>query len=349
MPNEQKVTRKLRAILSADAKGYSVLMANDEAATVHTINSYREVMTDLIQRHNGRVVDAKGDNVLAGFPSVVDAVQCAVDIQKQLALRNADLPEDRKMEFRIGVNLGDVIEEEETLYGDGVNVAARLEGLAGPGGVSISGTAFDQVRDKLDLGYKYLGEVSVKNIPRPIRAYNVLMEPEHAGKLIGEKRSIPGRWRLAAIAGVLALILFAGSFAIWSLYFRHPAIEPASIEKMVLPLPDRPSLAVLPFDNMSGDPAQEYVSDGITESIITAVSKIRHLFVIARNSTFTYKGKAVKIQQVAQELGVQYVLEGSVQRSGDRLRVTAQLIDALNGRHIWAEQYDRDLQDQPQG
>ena len=302
----QEVKRKLAAILSADVKGYSRLMGADEEGTVHTLNVYKEVMTNLIQKHHGRVVDAPGDNVLAEFGSVVDAVRCAVEIQKELKTRNADLPENRRMEFRIGVNLGDVIEDGEQILGDGVNIAARLESLSEAGGICISGTVFDHVENKIGLGYEYLGEQTVKNIAKPVRVYRVLMKTE-------------------AVA--------------------QRGLEVASKEKMAFPLPDLPSIAVLPFENMSGDLKQEFFSDGITESIITALSKIPNLFVIARNSTFTYKGKPVKVKQVSEELGVRYVLEGSVQRSADRVRITAQLIDALSGRHLWAERYDRDLKD----
>jgi adenylate cyclase len=393
----QEVKRKLTAILSADVKGYSRLMGEDEKGTVHTLNAYREVMANLIQQHRGRVVDATGDNLMAEFASVVDAVECAVEIQKNLKTRNADLPQNRRMEFRIGINLGDVIEEESRIYGDGVNIAARLESLAEAGGICISGTAFDHVRNKLDLGYEYLGEQTVKNIPLPIRVYKVLMQPEEAGKIIGERRAKPIQWQRAAIGLVVVVIVIIAAFVIWKLYtpsapkpeitlkekavvpqpekaptaippsaevtpkervsvptpekvskpMTPPAlkVEVASKEKMAFPLPDLPSIAVLPFVNMSGDPKQEFLSDGITENIITGLSKVPRLFVIARNSTFTYKGKPVEVKQVSEELGVQYVLEGSVQRSGDRIRVTAQLIDALKGHHVWAERYDRDLKD----
>ena len=302
----QEVKRKLAAILSADGKGYSRLMGEDEKGTVRTLNTYKEVMTGLIHHYHGRVVDAPGDNVLAEFGSVVDAVECAVEIQKELKTRNAELPENRRMEFRIGVNLGDVIEDGEQILGDGVNIAARLERLSEAGGVCVSGTAFDQVENKLRLGYEYLGEQTVKNIAKPVRVYRVLMETE-------------------AVA--------------------QRGLEVASEEKMAFPLPDLPSIAVLPFENMSGDPKQEFFSDGITENIITALSKVPRLFVISRQSTFSYKGKPVKVKQVAEELGVQYVLEGSVQREGSRVRITAQLIDALSGHHLWAERYDRDLKD----
>ncbi len=343
----QEVKRKLAAILSADVKGYSRLMGEDEEATVRTLNSYKEVMTSLIQQHHGRVVDAPGDNVLAEFASVVDAVECAVGIQKKLKTRNAELPENRRMEFRIGVNLGDVIEDGEQILGDGVNIAARLESLSDAGGICISGTAFDQVRNKLALGYEYLGEQTVKNIALPVRMYKILMEPEEAGKVIGEKKVKPRQWQKTALMVVAILIVVAAAFVIWRLYL-HPApppVEVASKEKMAFPLPDKPSIAVLPFTNMSEDPKQEFLADGITEEIITALSKVPNLFVIARNSTFTYKGKAVKVKQVSEELGVRYVLEGSVQRSANRIRITAQLIDALTGHHLWAERYERDLKD----
>ena len=337
------VKRKLTAILSADVQGYSRLMGDDEQATVETITAYRKVMTDLIQDHHGKVVDAKGDNVLAEFPSVVGAIQCAVQIQKELKLRNTDLPEHRRMAFRIGVNLGDVIEKDESIYGDGVNIAARLESLADGGGICISGTAFDQVGKKLSLGYEYMGEQTVKNIENPVRAYKVLVEPEAAGKVIGEKARLKV-WHWTAIFGLAVLVIVVGVLGLWEFYVR-PDVAPASAEKMAYPLPDKPSIAVLPFDNMSKDPDQEYFSDGITEDIITSLAKVPGLFVIARHSTFTYKGKLVKIQQVAEDLGVRYVLEGSIRKSEDKVRVTAQLIDAITGRHLWAERYDRPLID----
>ncbi|MFN2303068.1 MAG: adenylate/guanylate cyclase domain-containing protein, partial [Anaerolineales bacterium] len=303
MPQEG-FKRKLTAILSADVEGYSRLMSEDEEATVRTITTYREVMTTLIHQHNGKVLDSPGDNLLAEFSSVVVAVQCAVAVQKEINARNTSLPENRKMKFRIGINLGDVIQEKDRIYGDGVNIAARLEALSHPGGICISGTVWDHVKNKLDLSYEYLGEQPVKNIPDPVRVYHVLIEPKYAGKII-----------------------------------------PANVEKMAFPLPDKPSIAVLPFVNMSGDLEQEYIADGITENIISALSKISEMFVIARNSTFIYKGCPVKVQKVAEELGVRYVLEGSTQKSGNRVRVSAQLVDAIKGHHLWAEQYDSDIND----
>ena len=343
---EKGFKRKLTSIFSADAVGYSRLMAEDEAATVKTIATYREVMTSLIKQHRGRVVDSPGDNVLAEFSSVVDAVQCAVAVQNEIQTRNAELPDNRRMEFRIGINLGDVIDEEDRIYGDGVNIAARLEALADPAGICVSKTAFDQIETKLPLGYEYLGEQSVKNIPKPVAAYRVLMKPEAVGKVIGEKRFLGRYSRRTALAAIIILVMVAGGLVSWNIYLQQSKkVEPASVEHMAFPLPDKPSIAVLPFANMSEDPKQEYFSDGITEEIITALSKIPKLFVIARNSTFTYKGKPVKVQQVSEELGVRYVVEGSVRKAEDRVRITAQLIDALTGHHLWAERYDRDLKD----
>jgi TolB-like protein/class 3 adenylate cyclase len=341
----QEVKRKLAAILSADVKGYSRLMGEDEKGTVRTLNAYKEVMTGLINHHHGRVVDAPGDNVLAEFGSVVDAVQCAVEIQKELKTRNAELPENRRMEFRIGVNLGDVIEDADQILGDGVNIAARLESLSESGGVCISGTAFDQVRNKVEIGYEYLGEQTVKNIALPIRVYKVLIEPEAAGKVIGEKKAKPRQWQRATIGLVVAVIVVVATVAIWQLYLRptRPPVEVASKEKVAYSLPDKPSIAVLPFVNMGGDPEQAYFADGMTEDLITDLSKVAGLFVIARNSTFVYKGKTTDIREVAKTLGVRYVLEGSVRRSGAEVRVNAQLIDATTGGHVWADRYDGDL------
>ena len=299
---ENGLERKLRAILSADVKGYSRLMSEDEEHTIKTITAYRETISDLISKHKGRVVDSPGDNILAEFESAVNAVSSAIEIQGTLKEKNADLPDNRKMEFRIGINLGDIIHEGDRIYGDGVNVAARIERLADPSGVCISRNVCDQVKKKLtNLGYEYIGAHDVKNISEPIRVYKVLLELEYAGKVIGEKISNP--------------------------------------------LPDKPSIAVLPLINMSEDPKQEYFSDGLTEQIITNLSKLPELFVIARNSTFTYKGRPVKVKQVSEELGVRYILEGSVQKSGNRVRITAQLVDAISGHLLWAERYDRELGD----
>ncbi len=343
---EERARRKLSGILSADAVGYSRLMEEDEASTIRTLEDSKELMANLIQQYSGRVVDAPGDNLLAEFGSVVDATECAVKIQKELKTKNAERPDNRKMEFRIGINLGDVVEEADRIYGDGVNIAARIEGLAEPGGICTSRTAYDHVKNKLKLGYEYLGEHSVKNIAEPVRVYRVLMEPEAAGKVIGETRCLGRISRKTVMAEIIGLVIVAGGLIGWNIYLQQSKkIEPASVEKMAYPLPDKPSIAVLPFDNMSGDPEQEYFCDGLTEEIITALSKVPKLFVIARNSAFTYKGKPVKVQQVSEELGVRYVLEGSVRKVDNRLRITAQLIDAIKGYHLWSERYDRELKD----
>ena len=317
----QSVERKLAAILSADVKGYSLLMGADEMGTIRTLTAYRTVMTTLIQQHRGRVVDSPGDNLLAEFVSVVDAVQCAVEIQQELRTRNADLSPDRRMEFRIGLNLGDVIVEGERIYGDGVNIAARLESLAEPGGICISGTVHDQVETKLALQYEYLGAQTVKNIAKPVPVYRIHLDPQAAG---------------AQAAGAQGEV---------SLLFPARSSEVAVAYAKPIPFPEKPSIAVLPFANMSSDPEQEYFSDGITEDLITDLSKLSGLFVISRNSAFLYKGKVVKPEQVSQELGVRYLLEGSIRKANSRVRITAQLIDSATGYHLWAERYDRDLQD----
>ncbi len=340
------VERKLAAILSADVVGYSRLMAEDEEGTVRRLKQYREVIDGLIATYHGRLFGAAGDSVIAEFASAVDAVRCAVEIQQKVAEGNAGLPDDRRMRFRIGVNLGDVVVEGENLLGDGVNIAARLQALADPDGICISGTIYDQIRRKLDLGYEDLGEQSVKNIPEPVRVYALRLE----GGI--RRRRHPARRKrnrlrvaLATFAGLI-LLVGVGLWATWPrplgllidiLGVSGPPINP--------PLPDLPSIVVLPFTNMSGDPEQEYFSDGITEDLTTDLSGIPYLFVIARNSAFTYKGKPVKVEEVGRELGVRYVLEGSVRRSGDRVRITAQLLDATTGFHVWGERYDRDLAD----
>ncbi|MFC1578582.1 adenylate/guanylate cyclase domain-containing protein, partial [Thermodesulfobacteriota bacterium] len=304
MPPEEKVTRKLRAILSADVKGYSLLMSDDEAFTVKTLKSYRALMSEQIEQHTGRVVDAPGDNLLAEFASVVDAVQCAVEIQKILKAKNEDLPIGRRLEFRIGVNTGDVIQDGDSLYGEGVNIAARIEGLADAGGVCISRNAYDHIRNKLNYGYEYLGEHNVKNIETPVRVYKLLMAEEDAGKLIGVKRKISKlKWAILGVA-VFMLITVGVLFGLYLKYLYLPAPENMDPEdKLTLNLSKGPSIAVLPFDNMSKDPDQEYFCDGITENIIAVLSHIPQLLVIARNSTFAYKGKPINVQQIGHELG----------------------------------------------
>ncbi len=338
--------RKLTAILSADVEGYSRLMGEDEDTTVHTLKAYRELLANLIKKHNGRVIDSPGDNLRAEFGSVVDAVRCAVEIQEEMKERNADLPENRRMEFRIGINLGDVIEDENRIYGDGVNITARLEGLADGGGICISGSVYKQVKNKLTLGYEYLGERTVKNITEPVNIYRILIEPEAVGKVIGEKRArLKGRQR--AVVAIMAMFVVAAAVAVWNFYLRSaPSKEKtASIAKTTIPLAERASIAILPLKNLSGDPEQEYFSDGITNDIITDLSKFREMLVISSNTVFTYKSKPVKVKEISRELGVRYVLEGSVQRLSNKVRINAQLFDATTGHHLWAERYDRDIND----
>ena len=344
---EEGFKRKLAAILSADVEGYSRLMDDDEEATVRTLTSYRTAIADLTQQFRGRIVDTPGDNILAEFTSVVDAVNCAVEIQRDLAERNADLPYNRKMEFRIGVNLGDVIEEEGRIYGDGVNIAARMESMAEAGGICISGRAYDQVANKLGLEYENLGEHQIKNINTPIRVYRVLSYPGAAAyRVVKAKRAVAKTWRRAAYA-VAGILVIVGGFTIWNFAFRAdlPSKTAISEQPSASALAEKPAIAVLPFVNMSDDPKQEYFSDGITNDIITDLSRFSNLFVIASNSVFTYKGKPVKVKDVGRDLGVRYVLEGSVQKVANRVRINAQLIDANTSHHLWAKRYNFKLND----
>jgi adenylate cyclase len=338
----EKVTRKLTTILAADVVGYTRLMRADEEATLQTLGEYRDVIDALIARHEGRVFSTGGDSVLAEFGSAVEAVRCAISCQEELSSRNAGLAGDRKLIFRIGVNVGDVMIRDGDLFGDGVNVAARLEGLAEAGGVCISGSVFEQIKHKLSLGFEDMGPQEVKNIAEPVSAYRLVPGQVSVAATEGAKSSRVGHWRIPAMAAAVVLIVAAGGLAIWRPW--EPAMEPSS-EKTALPLPDKPSIAVLPFTNLSGDPTQDYLSNGITESLITRLARQPDMFVIARNSSFTYKDKAVKVQQVGRDLGVRYVLEGSVQSAGERIRITAQLVEAATGEHLWADGYDRELQD----
>lgn len=335
--------RRLASILVADVVGYSRLMEADEEATVAALTACRDLIGERVTWHRGRVFGSAGDSVVAEFASPVEAVRCAVDIQRDQEARNAGLAEQRRMRLRIGVNLGDVIDEDGDLLGDGVNVAARLEALTDAGGVFISGTVFDQVRKQPDLGFEYLGAHAVKNIAEPVPVYRVLTTPASAGKVVGNgKRATPGRRGLAMTAALVAMLAGMAAAAVWWRPWA-PTVEPAVVERMALPLPDKPSIVVLPFANLSGNAGQAHVADGITEDIITALSQISRLFVIARNSSFAYKGKAVSVRQVAEDLGVRYVLDGSVRTSGEQVRITAQLIDAVDGNHLWTERYDRDM------
>jgi len=311
---EERVERRLTAIRAADVAGYSRLMGEDEEGTLAALKAHRrEALDPKIAEHRGRIVKTTGDGLLAEFASVVDAVRCAVEVQREMAARNAAVAAGQRIEFRIGINVGDIIIDEGDIYGDGVNIAARLEALADPGGICLSRGARDQVRDRLDVTFEDLGEQQVKNIARPVRVYRIRPKSPHPNP------PPPASWMGEGRVG---------------------ADEPPAPA-----LPDKPSIAVLPFENMSGDPKQEYFADGMVEEIITALSRIRWLFVIARNSSFTYKGQSVDVKQVGRELGVRYVLEGSVRKGGGRVRITAQLIDASDGTHLWADRFDGTLED----
>jgi adenylate cyclase len=302
---DSTVHRRLTAILTADVVTYSRLMGLDEAGTHAAWKSHRRELIDAkIAEYEGRIVKHTGDGFLAEFSSVVNAVACAATVQRGMRERNAGVPQDRRIEFRMGINLGDVIVEAEDIYGDGVNLAARLESIAKPGGIAVSGAVRDNVGNRLDLRFEDMGEQMLKNIDRPVRAYSVSLDYPSALRTIGSDAGPQGCWEI-----------------------------------------EKPSIAVLAFDNMSADPEQEYFSDGITEDIITDLSKISGLFVVARNTTFTYKGKPVKVQQVSQDLRVKFILEGSVRKAGSRVRVTAQLVEGKDGGHLWADRYDRDLTD----
>lgn len=301
---EDRVDRRLAAIFAGDIAGYSRLMGVDEEGTLRQLKAHRKELVDpKITEHRGRIVKTTGDGMLVEFVSVVDAVRCAVDIQRGMAERNAEVPVEKRIEFRIGINIGDIIIDGDDIFGDGVNVAARLQALADPGGIMVSGIVHDQVRDKLSFGFEDLGEQAVKNIARPVGVHRVQISELHA----------PTAVKLGTPAN--------------------------------MPISSRPSIAVLPFANMSGDPEQEYFADGIVEEIITALSHMRWLSVIARNSSFTYKGKSVDVKQVGRDLGVRYVLEGSVRKGGNRLRIAGQLIDTATGAHLWADRFDGATED----
>jgi len=342
---EDRVERRLAAILVADVVGYSRLMGVDEAGTLAALNAHRR---DLIEpkatQHHGRTIKLMGDGALMEFASVVDAVAFSVEVQAAMRQRNAEVPEDRRIVYRIGINIGDIIVEDEDIYGDGVNVAARLEGLADSGGICVARNVFDQVKGKLDLSFEHLGEREVKNIAEPVTVYRVALDDKAMALVTpvvqASVSAVRNRWPVLAASLAVSLIAIVG-FVWWQPW--APPVETTFVEKMPPPLPDKPSIAVLPFANASGDKEQEYFADGITEDIITELSKFQQLFVIARNSSFSFKGKPADIREVARQLGVRYVLEGTIRRSEETLRITAQLIDADTGTNLWAKRYDRPL------
>ena len=339
----ESVERKLTAILCADVYGYSRLMGEDEEATLRTLSSHRKLIDSLIDQHRGRFVNSAGDSVLAEFASVVNAVQCAVEIQAMLKGENAGLSADRRMEFRIGVNLGDVMVDGEQIYGDGVNVAARLESLAEPGGICVSGKVHEEIRSKLALGYEDLGAQTVKNIAEPVRAFRVMSEGADHATTIATERSLGKHWRGSAFSLAGLAIIAAVIVLVQHLSLRPPTTTASIPPIQSLSLPDIPSIAVLPFTNLSGDRNQEYFSDGITDELTIALSKLPGLFVIDRNSAYTYKGKVLKAKDIGRELGVRYLVEGGVERASGQVRITAQLVEASTANELWAEQYDRRL------
>jgi TolB-like protein/class 3 adenylate cyclase/Flp pilus assembly protein TadD len=338
---EEHVSRKLTTIVAADIVSYSRLIRADEEATLRCLGEYRQTIDTLVARHEGRIFSTSGDSVLAEFGSAVEAVRCAISWQEEIANRNAELPDNRKLMFRIGINVGDVMVRDDDLLGDGVNVAARLEGLAQPGGICVSRSVFEQVKNKLPLAFEDLGPQVVKNIDDPVQTYQLVIEsssiPATAGNLPAQKR-----WRTPTIAAALAVVAVVAGVALWDAYSPNQAaaISPDSINRG-----KSLSIAVLPFDNLSGDPDQEYFADAISEDLITDLSRIRDAFVIARRTSFTYKDTAVDVTKVASELGVRYVLEGSVQRSGNQVRINVQLIDGQAGSHIWSDKFDREFSD----
>jgi TolB-like protein/class 3 adenylate cyclase/Tfp pilus assembly protein PilF len=347
--NSERIERKLAAIVAADVAGYSRLMAADEEGTLARLKAHRKALIDpKIVEHSGRIIKTTGDGMLIEFASVVDAVRCVVEIQRGMLERNADIPSDKRIDFRVGINIGDVIVDGEDIYGDGVNVAARMESLAEPGSILVSGVVRDQVRDKLSFSFDDLGDRNVKNIPRPVRAYRVNLSDDGRPSAPAAKAS---RGLGLVGAAVLLLVVVAGGAA-WYLFIANRPVAvatsapaPVVSNAPVTPEAARLSLVVLPFTNLSGDPSQDYFADGITENLTTDLSRIHNSFVIARNTAFTFKGKSIDAKEIGKELGVRYVLEGSVQREQNRVRVNAQLIDAETGAHLWADRFEEDVAD----
>ena len=341
------LARRLAAVVAMDVVGYSRLMGVDEAGTLAALQTHwQELLTPKSAQYNGRTVKLMGDGALMDFGSVVDATSFAVEVQIAMQQRNRDVPQDRRIVFRIGINLGDIIVQDDDIFGDGVNVAARLEGLADPGGICLSRSARDQVRDKLELELEDLEEIEVKNIARPIRVFRVILD-EKASLLATPVSTNPKpdkiQQRIPFLAAMVVGIGLLVGFVWWRPWVA--VVEPDANAEAALPLPDKPSIAVLPFDNLSDDPKQAYFADGLTQDLITNLSFYRELFVIARNSTFAYKDRAVDVKQVGRDLGVAFVVEGSVRRENNRVRISAQLIDARTGSHVWAERFDRELSD----
>ena len=336
--------RRLAAILAIDMVGYSRLIEADEEGTLARQRAHRKDLIDpRIAAYRGRIVKSTGDGLLVEFSSIVDALRGAVTIQLAMHEREADVPDDQRIVYRVGINLGDIIIEGGDIFGDGVNIAARLEALAEPGGICVSRTVFNHIKGKVNSDFKNLGIRQLKNIVEPVQVYRVLMKPEAAARESAEPVAKPKLWRWPAIAAAVGVVVVAAGVLFWPP--RVVEVEPASVEATLLTHPAKASIAVLPLDNLSDDPSQVYFAEGLTEDLTAALSRVPELFVISRNSTETYKGKSVDVRRVAKDLGVRHVLEGSVQKSGDRLRVTAQLIDGTSGAHLWSDRYDREVKD----
>jgi adenylate cyclase len=358
-PRPPHTERRLAAILHADAYGYSRLINEDESGTLRVLTPALALLRDLVQQYGGSSVGSRGDSLLAEFPSVVAAVQCAIEMQHELQTHNTDLPENKRIAFRIGISLGEIVIDGDQPHGDGINIAVRIEGLAEPGEICLSEIAYQQVKNKLSLQYEDLGPQQLKNIPEPVRVYRIILN-EAAWAVVEAARQTrrqiqqvrtPRHSRVVFVSVFVSVLLLGGIAGVR--YLSFPVPSPQSLaptqfptpNPQPLPLPDKPSIVVLPFTNMSNDPAQEYFSDGLTEDLTSALSRLSGLFVLSRNTAFFYKGKAVKMPELSKELGVQYVLEGSVRKADERVRITAQLIDATQDRHLWSERYDRSLED----
>jgi adenylate cyclase len=352
----QHITRRLATILHADVQGYSRLIQANEVATLRVLTPYLRMMNALVRQHGGHPIGSRGDSLLAEFPSVRSAVQCAVEMQRELRTRNTALLPEQRIAFRMGIHVGEIVEDGEQLHGDGINIAVRIEGLAEAGGICISDAVYNQVKNKLPLQYKDLGEQRLKNIADPVRVYQVVLEESESAQAQVQslksqsERQKPRRvGRSVFVPVFVSVLLIAGVIAVRYFPFPTPSTQhptpSTQAAPAALPLPDKPSIVVLPFVNLSGDPGQEYFSDGITEELTASLSRLANLFVISRNSAFFYKGKAVKVQDLSRELGVKYVLEGSVRKAANQVRITAQLIDATTDHHLWSERYDRPLQD----
>ncbi len=337
--------RRLAAILAADVVGYSRLIRGDEAGVLAELKNHREQLIEpKVAAYRGRIVKLMGDGLLIEFPSAVEAVRCAVEIQQMIGQLNVDIPEEKRIAYRVGINIGDIVVERHDIFGDGVNLAARLEGLAEPNGICLARNVFNEVKDKLDLTIEDMGEHDVKNIDEPLAVYRVVLDDKAAAlSTPAARRSARQRDRRWIVASAVGFALAIGGVLWWQPW--EPNVEPAQVEKVVQPLPEKLSIAVLPFENMSADPEQEYLADGMTEDLITDLARISGLLVIARNSTFVYKGRSVDVREVAEQLNVHFVVEGSVRKAGGRIRINAQLIDAETGTHVWADRYDRELTD----